>query len=414
MTFTELHRQLGLGPSPLTDGMIDAAIDNGVVENDALDWKSAFPSGKLAQSDFPKDVAALANSGGGIIVYGVKEAEKAAIERTHVACDENLERTVRAVAVSAITPPVFGLKIVKLGTEPQAVAVIVPNSVDGPHLIYKGEHFAAPRRNDADTTWMKEREVAAAYRARFDEQRRSNEVLESLYDEALGGRDAEERAWLIAVARPRVPGVAVRPTGEQARVIAKRGEEIVGGFCDPNGGVHPLPEVWTSAPRPGVRRWMFTNAGRGSSAPWNEAWLGIHHDGSVSLAVAVGAHRKDVRGNPHGGGEMMGSTVEAVVADFAAVIRASAEAFGHDDYEVLVGIEWEGQGPIRLLAVDDTNQIFDGNSTPLTRFVPIRSTIDANSSDDEFHRRAYELVRDCINQGGLTHLRMMKTPPAVE
>lgn len=37
----------------------------------------------------------------------------------------------------------------------RCIAVIVPASVDGPHLIYRGEHFGAPVRNNADTVWMK-------------------------------------------------------------------------------------------------------------------------------------------------------------------------------------------------------------------------------------------------------------------
>lgn len=307
--------------------MIDAAITDGVVENDALDWKSAFPREKLAQSDFPKDVAALANAGGGIIVYGVNESEKAATGRVHVECGENLERSLHGVAVSAISPPVFGLKVVKLGTDPQAVAVIVPNSVDGPHLIYKGEYFGAPLRNDSDTVWMKEREVAAAYRARFDEQRRSDEALDSLYDEILAGRNTDQRAWLIAVARPRVPGIAARPTRDQARSVLLSTESIVFGFSAQ--GDHPLAGVELHNPRPGLRRWTVSTPARRGPDPWNEAWASIHHDGSVSLAAAVGAHSKPPTAEKHGGGEMLGSTVEAAVADFAGLVRANAGALGH-------------------------------------------------------------------------------------
>ena len=43
----------------------------GVVETNDLDWKSELPPAKgLPQTDFPKDIAAMANSGGGVIVYG--------------------------------------------------------------------------------------------------------------------------------------------------------------------------------------------------------------------------------------------------------------------------------------------------------------------------------------------------------
>jgi hypothetical protein len=59
---------------PLTDEILDAAIAAGVDEADDLDWKSELPPAKgLPQTDFPKDIVAMANSGGGMIVYGVEE-----------------------------------------------------------------------------------------------------------------------------------------------------------------------------------------------------------------------------------------------------------------------------------------------------------------------------------------------------
>jgi len=44
MEFTPLHRLLGRQPGPLTDDMLDAAIEQGIRETDDLDWKSALPS----------------------------------------------------------------------------------------------------------------------------------------------------------------------------------------------------------------------------------------------------------------------------------------------------------------------------------------------------------------------------------
>ncbi|MEV7482422.1 AlbA family DNA-binding domain-containing protein [Streptomyces halstedii] len=79
MPFTPLHRILGLAPGPLTGDLLDAAVKAGVTEHSDLDWKSELPPAKgLPQTDFPKDVAAMANSGGGVIVYGVQETQKAA------------------------------------------------------------------------------------------------------------------------------------------------------------------------------------------------------------------------------------------------------------------------------------------------------------------------------------------------
>jgi len=74
MGFPALHRLLGRRAGPLTNDMLDVAIVGGVRETDDLDWKSELPEAKdPSQSDVVKDVAAMANSGGGMIVFGSRK-----------------------------------------------------------------------------------------------------------------------------------------------------------------------------------------------------------------------------------------------------------------------------------------------------------------------------------------------------
>lgn len=95
MTFTPLHRSLGLAPSELTDKLVDQAVAAGVTESYDLDWKSQRPPAKnLTESEVLKDIAAMANSGGGMIVYGVTEKQKAATGCKYTGdFTENHERT---------------------------------------------------------------------------------------------------------------------------------------------------------------------------------------------------------------------------------------------------------------------------------------------------------------------------------
>src|SRR5690348_6265646 len=133
MTFTALHRAIGAPPGPLTDELLDAVVAAGATETYDLDWKSQLPAARaLPQSDFPKDVAAMANSGGGVIVYGVRESQRVASERVDVGeFDEAYERSLRSAAVTAITPPVFGLQVYRLGSVgKRAVVVEIPASTD--------------------------------------------------------------------------------------------------------------------------------------------------------------------------------------------------------------------------------------------------------------------------------------------
>ncbi|PPG02259.1 transcriptional regulator [Pseudoclavibacter sp. RFBI5] len=411
MTFTPLHRALGLSPSVLTDEILDAAVAAGVSETDDLDWKSELPPIKnISQTDVPKDIAAMANSGGGMIVYGVKESQKTATGRVDAGeFTEGHERAYRSAAVTAISPPVFGLGVHRLGIDQRAVAVVVPASVDGPHLIYKNDLFGAPIRNDADTGWMRERQVEAMYRARFDERRRASDALDSLYEEASAGRDVKERAWLVAVAHPRVPAVLGRPDRDAARSSLKRAELITLSYSNRNG-IHPLENIDVHNPRPGLRRWIAVNTATGERERWKEAWAEVHHDGSVTLAAAVGGHRMSADGY-FDGWQVEGRGIECCVADFAALIRAVAEGNTLDQYEVQVGIEWAGDEPLQILTVDGVGYVYDGVSTPLRQFTRVHSSINAASSDENFHREVFQLAEDAVNQGGVSNLHVMSTPP---
>ena len=96
------------------------------METNDLDWKSELPPAKgLPQTDFPKEVAAMANSGGGVIVYGVRESQRVATERIDVGeFDEAYERSLRSAAITAISPPVFGLNVHRLGDEGKRAVVV--------------------------------------------------------------------------------------------------------------------------------------------------------------------------------------------------------------------------------------------------------------------------------------------------
>lgn len=355
----------------------------------------------------------MANSGGGMIVYGVEEQEKAATGRSDTGeFTEGHERAYRSVAVTAITPPVFGLDIHRLGTECRAVAVVIPASVDGPHLIYKNDFFGAPVRNDSDTVWMKERQIEVMYRARFDERRRATEAVDTLFAEAAEGRDADKRAWLVAAAHPRIPGVLTRLTRDEAREVFKAARTTTLSFSK-NTGVHPLENVENVNPRPGLRRWVAPNTATGDRSIWREAWASVHHDGSVSLAAAVGGHRMSADGYFEGW-QVEGRGIEAAVADFMALVHANAQALHQDEYDVRVGIEWAGEQPLSILTVDGSGFTYDGVSTPLRAFTSIRSTVRASASAADFHRQVYELAEDCVNQGGLTHLHVINPLPEVE
>lgn len=425
MSFTALHRAAGAEPGELTDAILDAAIESGTREAADLDWKRQLPDEKeLKQFDFPKDVAAMANSGGGVIVYGVVEVDKAATGRVDESkFDEGYERTMRAVARSAIMPPVFNLGVRILGDEvPRAVVVEVPASVEVPHLVRHCDspHFyGAPRRNDADTIWMTERELESMYRSRFEERRHSTETLDALHADASAGRDSAERAWLIGVAHPRIPQLRERLSEAEARGVIDVARNVGGGFTEmrrppgpdgsiraghPRGQHHPLEAVGLLRLRPGLRRWVAPP----EHEDWREAWVSVHHDGSVTLAAAVGGHR--TQSDPHENWEVTSWAIEAAVADFMALVLAAATQSSNDEYDVRVAFEWAGEETMAFRQNDADGHTWDGYEMPVHHFAPVETSLRARQARDEFQSRVFELARDCLNQGGLSDPNLINDP----
>jgi hypothetical protein len=307
----------------------------------------------------------------------------------------------------------LGLGLHCLGDEGQrALVVVVPASIDVPHLIYRGEYFGAPIRNDADTVWMRERQIEAMYRGRLDERRNAHEALNSLYNEIAAGRQdagrqAAERAWMIGVARPRVPSpVHTRMTRGEATKILSACESLTLSYAD-NRGPHPLASVSLINPRPGLRRWVappaITESGR-----WKEAWVSVHDDGSVTLASAIG-------GLPERDGRapewvIDSARAERFVADLMALLRSSSDHHRLGDYEVRIGIKWEGLEPLVIQTVDQGGFPYSDGSVPVVRYIPVTVSVRTDVDDFAFLEQVRDLATDVINQGGIQNVRTIRPP----
>ncbi|MEJ1939071.1 hypothetical protein WDZ92_53410, partial [Nostoc sp. NIES-2111] len=137
---------------------------------------------------------------------------------------------------------------------------------------------------------MKERQIESMYRARFNERRNATQAMESLYSETRSGRDISQRAWLVAVGHPRIPSIRERLSRDQAREVMSDTERLTLTFAGSHG-IRPIASVDRLNPRPGLRRWVAANTATDERARWKESWLSIHHDGSVTIAAAIGGHR---------------------------------------------------------------------------------------------------------------------------
>ncbi len=402
MLHTPLHLALGEPPGPMTDRMIDDAVTQGVEENDALDWKTKLPSEKdFRDSDIVKDIAAFANAGGGIIVFGVSDKNKAADER-HDAGDltENYERTIRQVCMAAITPPLFGVQAIAIptATTSRAVALIIPASPDGPHLVYKNDYFGAPNRTGADTAWMKERQLEAAYRTRFDGQRQGEESLRRIYDDMASVAGKTERAVLVGAARPRSRSLR-RGKFDAVPAVVDSAKSMARWWLARAGTYNPLEDIDPYRGRPTLAGQYLPPSDPGDV---REGHAVLFDDGSLGMSWRAGGHERDGSGrhrDPHQVGTL---AVEGFVAALMALVHAVAAENPTGDYDVIFGVELEtpaGLTPefhVRKAAPPSgVYKPFSG------RFRPISATVDPSVSDEVFIASAITLATAALNQVGI-------------
>lgn len=393
----------------MTDDMIDEAIAVGLAETDDLDWKAEAPeTGGLSRHDIVKDMAAMANSGGGMLVLGVTERNSRASGRRDVGVrDERYETALASVALSAITPPIFGVKVYQLGqSEMRAIAVVVPESNEVPHLVYRNDYFGAPRRNGATTTWLREREVEAMYRTRFEARRYADSALSELAERAL---DGYRRGGLtfVAVARPSLEVTrAEAPPRSEARELMEAAQALTLRLSNSDGG-HPLEHLHTLHPRPGLRRWQAWSIP--GSGQWEEARVSIHHGGAVTVVTEIGGRPHSNRNVP----PWVVNTIdlEAVVSDFMALVRVVGEKRGVPSYFARVAVHSGVQQAMLLEIGDEFGQPTSGGSVPIPSFEPIELSVRTDGTLAEFHQTVRQLALDCTTQGGVDFLRVILESP---
>ena len=177
--------------------------------------------------------------------------------------------------------------------------------------------------------------------------------------------------------------------------------------------IHPLESVDRSNPRAGLRRRVAVNSAIEESSRWKESWISVHDDGAISLVTHIGGH-------PIGSDEYLeewrieATAIESAIADLMALLRTTAQTLGTHEYDVQVGVEWGGDEQLVLLTKDQFGYSYDGGAVPLHRYTPVRTTVDASASAEDFYWQVHDLAQDCINQGGVEHVRSIQPPPRPE
>lgn len=219
-------------PDDLTAAVVVRLASEGMTEDSDLDFKAQpWASGADGAAELAKDVAAMANSGGGLIMVSVAEVAGRASKLLSTPNDERVQRSWREILVSRFAPLVPGVEVTHLTTQTDGTGVwllAIPASPDAPHAVRlngtsslvdsqgKGQNSLLwPVRNGPDTRYLSESEVSQRYRDRHarrdgDSARALALVSDATQGLAPGGLSSPNgAAYLLVSCLPSSPGSGV-------------------------------------------------------------------------------------------------------------------------------------------------------------------------------------------------------------
>jgi len=222
-----LEALLGSRLEDIQYSAVTTLISSQVAEAFDLDFKSEmYGSSDKDKRDAATDVAALANTAGGLIIGGIAEDDQArAAAAPGVALSDTEERRIRQIVASQVVPlPVFDVVRVEDPARPGhgLILIAVPRSPLAPHAVIVNDGLRYPRRNGATTRYLSEPEVAAAYRERFAAAHRQADRAREIEADALDRLAvADDQVWVVTSMVPDLPGELVI---DQAALSAARAE----------------------------------------------------------------------------------------------------------------------------------------------------------------------------------------------
>lgn len=211
---------------------LESFVKSGATESQIVEFKSEdHPTGDKGNAEFAKDVAALANSEGGVILFGIAEGEKdgfAVIDP--ILIDQRLDARLRQLIFSRVSPPISFSSwwLVLESDAAKGVFVLhIPRSPYAPHAVANSNTLMFPVRRGTITTFLAEPDLARAYESRImsgESRERKILHLEKTVKLAL----PEGNCWLILTLVPDNPGPTRMDEKKFNRIRMKHLQKDVG------------------------------------------------------------------------------------------------------------------------------------------------------------------------------------------
>lgn len=427
--FTPIHRALGLEPGDLTLEIIQKAIEEGLEETSDLDWKKELYNYKKPAwfEESSKDIAAMANSGGGWIVFGVGEDGKnnGASSINPIQWSATDEQRILKAAYSKIGPPVVGIEFSKIpyGENPDdgyVVLMHIPDSADAPHFARKGDDaFVAPQRNGPHTEFMTDRDIERGFRERFQRGVEQEKTLQGYFEQAAEALNPEQGVFLAIAAVPITPIISADPI-PSGTASEYSHPQAYSYFIASHQGKSPKEEkieteftfIWNLGEHvKGMRRWVIRNLQQTTGGKYRKY---LHDDGTLVGAYQLGGvYNESAPSDQYPVGKpnhCRSKDIESALIDFFSLLREHAkERRVSGGFRIRVGLVGDSNSPILVRTFEGLINILmdEKYSEPINRFQPVSAFIDPLAPIEDILPPLRTLALDIVNQGGIQNLQVI-------
>jgi hypothetical protein len=330
-----LEAMFGVPLDALTADAISGLVETRAQEDFDLDFKvQTYGRGESDKISLGTDVAAMANTAGGVIVIGVDEDDQARAQAAPgVDITDSETGRIRQIVASRVAPlPVFDVLTVfdtdaRDGDGDEAasptdapvhgfIVLAVPRSQNAPHAVVINDAMRFPRRHGRTTYYLSESDVAAAYRDRTLRAAQQNDRIASVESDALARLD-DENSWVVVTLVPDLPG--------EVQITTATFEDFRRAIINTDPGVVPSGSVYMHA-SVGRRRFLADGSlNDARKARYNS--LDLHGDGAGAFGFELHDMRQQFGGfDSEGHAEHLVSDEMIVVGVLSGLVRLAAHA----------------------------------------------------------------------------------------
>ncbi len=279
--FPRLRDALGADVEALSAADLERAVVNKVQESFDLEFKAVlYPPTDGGRHELAEDVAAIANTRGGLVVLGIKDANGRAEALIPVAVSDGEDRRMRNVIADLVFPQPdwYVRQIVDAGSGGSGFyALVIHPSALKPHGVFiNRKNLRYPVRDQTRNRFLSESEVADAYRGRFRQAEEDKSRLHQVHDDGCLPLEPVREVWatlaLVPVVRGRMPISRAKVEELRQRVWSRANEDLLSGWTVLT--LNPPVEIAT-----GLQRIVLIQQREADGKPIG-AYVELHSDGS--------------------------------------------------------------------------------------------------------------------------------------